>query len=86
MRRKAVEAWSDSLCCSDFQRIMDLPPEGNPGAPVLRRGTQADHLRGVVRTAKAIGDEFRLAYPETVIDWNILMAGAVCHDVGKPFE
>jgi 23S rRNA maturation-related 3'-5' exoribonuclease YhaM len=61
-------------------------PEGDPGAPVLRRGTQADHLRGVVRTAKAIGDEFRLAYPETVIDWNILMAGAVCHDVGKPFE
>jgi 23S rRNA maturation-related 3'-5' exoribonuclease YhaM len=86
MRRKAVEAWSYSLCCSDFQRITDLPPEGNPGAPVLRRGTQADHLRGVVRTAKAIGNEFRLAYPETVIDWNILMAGAVCHDVGKPFE
>jgi 23S rRNA maturation-related 3'-5' exoribonuclease YhaM len=86
MRTKAVEAWSYSLCCSDFQRITDLPPEGNPGAPVLRRGTQADHLRGVVRTAKAIGDEFRLAYPETGIDWNILMAGAVCHDVGKPFE
>ena len=86
MRRKVVEAWSYSLCCSDFQRITDIPPEGNPGAPVLRRGTQADHLRGVVRYAKAIGEEFETAYPEVAIDWTILMAGACCHDVGKPFE
>jgi 23S rRNA maturation-related 3'-5' exoribonuclease YhaM len=86
LREKAIEAWSYSLCCSDFHRIIDLPPEGNPGAPVLRRGTQADHLRGVVRTAKAIAEEFQLAWPETAIDWDILMTGAVCHDVGKPFE
>ena len=86
MRSKVVEAWSYSLCCSDFQRITDIPPEGNPGAPVLRRGNQADHLRGVVRLAKAIAEEFETAYPEVVIDWTVLMAGAVCHDVGKPFE
>jgi 23S rRNA maturation-related 3'-5' exoribonuclease YhaM len=86
LRTKAVEAWSYSLCCSDFMRITEIPPEGNPGAPVLRNGTQADHLRGVVRYTKAIGDEFQRAYPETAIDWNILMTGAVCHDVGKPFE
>jgi 23S rRNA maturation-related 3'-5' exoribonuclease YhaM len=86
IRKKAVEAWSYSLCCSDFQRITDIPPEGNPGAPVLRRGSQADHARGVVRYAKAIGEEFETAYPEVAIDWTILIAGAVCHDVGKPFE
>jgi 23S rRNA maturation-related 3'-5' exoribonuclease YhaM len=86
IRNKAVEAWSYSLCCSDFERITDIPPEGNPGAPVLRRGTQADHLRGVVRYAKAIGVEFETAHPEVVIDWTILMAGAVCHDIGKPYE
>jgi 23S rRNA maturation-related 3'-5' exoribonuclease YhaM len=86
IRTKVVEAWSYSLCCSDFERITDIPPEGNPGSPVLRRGTQADHLRGVVRYAKAIGEEFETAHSEVVIDWTILMAGAVCHDVGKPFE
>jgi 23S rRNA maturation-related 3'-5' exoribonuclease YhaM len=86
LRAKAVEAWSFSLCCSDFTRITEIPPEGNPGAPVLRRGTQADHLRGVVRYAKAIAEEFAASYPEVMIDWNILLAGAVCHDVGKPFE
>lgn len=86
LRAKAVEAWSYALCCSDFGRITDIPPEGNPGAPVLRQGTQADHLRGVVRYAKAIGEEFARAYKQVAIDWDILLAGAVCHDVGKPYE
>jgi len=39
-----------------------------------------------MRYAKAIGKEFETTYPEVVIDWTILMAGAVCHDIGKPFE
>jgi len=86
LRAKSVEAWSHALCCSDFRRITDIPPEGNPGAPVLRKGTQADHVRGVVRYTKAIAEEFARSYPEVNIDWNILMAGAVCHDVGKPYE
>lgn len=86
MRSQAVEAWSYSLCCSDFLRITDLPPEGNPGAPVLKSGTQADHVRGVVRLARTMAEEFEKSYPSAVIDWDILMAGAVCHDVGKPYE
>lgn len=86
IRKKAVEAWSYSLCCSDFQRITDIPPSGNPGGPHLSRGNQADHLRGVVRSAKAIGQEFEAAFPEVMIDWTVLMAGAACHDVGKPYE
>jgi len=87
LRRLCVEAWCHSLSCSGFNRIMDLPPEGNPGAPVLRAGgTQPDHLRGVVRLAAAIAKEFRAAWPDVTIDDNILMAGAVCHDVGKPYE
>ncbi len=86
LRGRVVEAWSHALCCSDFQRITDIPPEGNPGAPVLRQGTQADHVRGVVRLAKAMAEEFERAYPQVVIDWDILLAGALCHDVGKPYE
>jgi 23S rRNA maturation-related 3'-5' exoribonuclease YhaM len=86
LREKVVDAWAYSLCCSDFTRITEIPPDGNPGAPVLRQGTQADHLRGVFRYAKVIALEFEQAYPETRIDWNILLAGAACHDVGKPYE
>jgi putative nucleotidyltransferase with HDIG domain len=86
LRAGVIEAWSYALCCSGFERIADIPPEGNPGAPVLRRGTQADHLRGVVRLTKAMAEEFGRSYPEVAIDWDILMAGALCHDVGKPYE
>ncbi len=86
LRDGAVEAWSHALCCSEFRRITEIPPEGNPGAPVLRGGTQADHLRGVVRLTRAMAQEFEGAYPQVAIDWDILMAGAVCHDVGKPYE
>ncbi len=86
MRAGVVEAWSYALCCSGFGRITDIPPEGNPGAPVLRQGTQADHLRGVVRLAKVMAEEFQQTYPKVAIDWDILLAGALCHDVGKPYE
>lgn len=86
IRARAVEAWGYSLCCSDFQRITDIPPEGNPGAPVLCQGTQADHVRGVVRLTKVIAEEFAQSHPQVVIDWDVLIAGAVCHDVGKPYQ
>jgi hypothetical protein len=58
MRARAEEAWSYALGCSKFHRMTDIPPEGNPGAPMLREGTQADHLRGVGRTAKVIAEQF----------------------------
>jgi 23S rRNA maturation-related 3'-5' exoribonuclease YhaM len=86
IREGVVEAWSHALCCSDFARITDIPPEGNPGSPVLKTGTQADHVRGVFRYAQAIAMEFQQTYPQVYIDWNILLAGAACHDVGKPYE
>ncbi len=67
-------------------RIADIPPEGNPGLSVLKRGTQADHLRGVAHLALAILDEFRRTNPEIVVDRDIRLTGALCHDVGKPYE
>jgi hypothetical protein len=81
-----VEAWSYSLCCSDFKRIRDIPPWGNPNGPILSKGDQTDHLRGVVRTTKVMAEEFEHSHPNVRIDWDVLIAGAVCHDVGKPYE
>src|SRR5215469_11615640 len=45
LRTKAIEAWAHALCESSFQRIRDIPGEGNPGVFTLKRGNQADHLR-----------------------------------------
>ncbi|MEZ2209554.1 MULTISPECIES: HD domain-containing protein [unclassified Sinorhizobium] len=86
MRKNVVEAWSHALCCSEFERIADMPPEGNPGSPVLKAGTQADHVRGVFRYTNLIASEFEQTYPQVRIDWDVLLAGAACHDVGKPYE
>lgn len=86
LRRKAIEAWAVSLAYSSFGRISDIPPEGNPGQSTLKRGTQADHLRGVTHLALAIADEFKATRPECVLDRDVVLTGGLCHDVGKPYE
>jgi putative nucleotidyltransferase with HDIG domain len=86
LRAKTIEAWAYALAESSFSRITDLPPEGNPGTFLVKRGTQADHLRGVTRIAVSIADEFIAAYPEADIDRDVVVAGGLVHDVGKPYE
>jgi putative nucleotidyltransferase with HDIG domain len=86
LRRGAIEAWAFSLAHSSFGRISDILPEGNPGQSTLKRGTQADHLRGVAHLALAIADEFKATRPECVIDRDVVLTGGLCHDVGKPYE
>jgi 23S rRNA maturation-related 3'-5' exoribonuclease YhaM len=78
LRRKAVEAWAFALSHSSFGRISDIEPGGNPGMNVLKRGSQADHLRGVARLALQIVDTFIAQRPEVCINhtyWSV--AGAL---------
>jgi hypothetical protein len=49
-RREAIEAWAVGLSHSSVNRISDIEPDGNPGQNVSRRGSQADHPRGVIPT------------------------------------
>jgi putative nucleotidyltransferase with HDIG domain len=86
LRRKAIEAWAFALSHSSFGRISDIPPGGNPGMNVLKRGSQADHLRGVARLALQIADTFTAQRPEVSINRDVVLCGALCHDVGKCYE
>lgn len=86
LRSKAIEAWTFALAHSSFDRISDIEPGGNPGMNVLKRGSQADHLRGVARLALQIADTFIAQRPEVRIDRDVVLTGALCHDVGKPYE
>ncbi|HTC11479.1 MAG TPA: HD domain-containing protein [Acetobacteraceae bacterium] len=86
LRTKAIEAWAFALAHSSFGRISDIEPGGNPGMNVLKRGSQADHLRGVARLALQITDTFIAQRPEVRIDRDVVLTGALCHDVGKPYE
>ena len=86
LRRQAIEAWAFALSHSSFGRISDIPPGGNPGMNVLKRGSQADHLRGVAKLALQIADTFIVQRPEVCIDRDVVLCGALCHDVGKCYE
>jgi putative nucleotidyltransferase with HDIG domain len=83
---KVVEAWALALASSSFRAIGDIEPSGNPGVNTLRRGRQTDHIRGVTRMALAMAAELQAQLPDLELDRDLLIAGALCHDVGKPWE
>ncbi len=86
LRDQATDAWAIALAQSSFTRIKDIPGEANPGMLVLTRGGQDLHLRGVTRLALSYVDYFADVFPEADIDRDIVVAGGLCHDVGKAFE
>jgi putative nucleotidyltransferase with HDIG domain len=86
LREKVVEAWALALAGSSFGAISEIRPSGNPDTPPLKRGTQTDHIRGVARLAIKLADELTEMFPELNVDRDLLIAGALCHDVGKPWE
>ena len=86
LRAKVVEAWALALAASSFRAIGEIEPSGNPGVNTLRRGSQTDHIRGVTRLAMALADADEAQLPDLEVDRDILIAGALCHDIGKPWE
>jgi 23S rRNA maturation-related 3'-5' exoribonuclease YhaM len=87
LRSRVVEAHALALSETEFDRIEDIPePEEGPGAIPLRFGSQADHYRAVARMAMGIADALEGVLGPLNIDRDILVASALCHDVGKAFE
>jgi putative nucleotidyltransferase with HDIG domain len=83
---RVVEAWALALASSSFRSIGEIEPSGNPGVNTLKRGRQTDHIRGVTRMALALAEQLQAQLPELEVDRDLLIAGALCHDVGKPWE
>jgi putative nucleotidyltransferase with HDIG domain len=86
LREKVVDAWVLALEKSSFKSIREIAPAGNPGVLELKRGDQTDHIRGVTRLAIKIAREMAESYPDLQIDHDIVVAGGICHDIGKPWE
>lgn len=87
LRDKVVEVHALALSETEFERIEDIPePEDIPGATPLRFGDQAGHYRAVTRMALALADALESLYGPLGIDRDILLASALCHDVGKAYE
>lgn len=86
LRDKVVEAWALCLAHSSFNSIDEIEPAANPGVNRLKNGKQSDHIRGVTQLAITVADTFSKLMPNLEVNRDILIAGALCHDVGKPFE
>lgn len=86
LREKVYDAWTLALYQSGFARLEDIPGSGVPGFPAIKGGTQTDHLRGVARMAAAVARELQSLFPHFHIDLDEVIAGGLCHDLGKPFE
>src|SRR6516164_4607728 len=86
LQEKVIDAWVMALSQTKYRAISEVPPWGNPKVFVIKRGSQADHLRGVAHLAVGFADEFKRSWPEIRVNRDIVLAGALCHDVGKPWE
>ena len=86
LRARVYDAWAFSLTTSGFERIEDIPASGNPGTPPMKKGTQADRLRSVARIAMAIVREMEENFEGFHVDMDEVIAGGLCHDLGRPFE
>ena len=86
LRDLTVEAWAYALASSTFSSIRQIPPAGMPGYQEVKHGDQTDHLRGVTRLALGIAKEMQAAYPDLEVDMDIVLSGALLHDVGKAWE
>ncbi|WP_210242870.1 HD domain-containing protein [Pararhizobium mangrovi] len=86
LKAKVLGAWAGALAASGFDRIGDMKPSGNYDSMPLRAGTQADHMRSVTRLAVAMAEEFDSLLPGFKYDRDILIAGGLCHDIGKVWE
>ena len=82
LRRKVLEVWVLALSESSFNSIEEVPgePEIDPSV------NQLTHQRAVARLAWQIADVMEGTMPAIRFDRDVLVAGALVHDVGKAFE
>ena len=81
-----LNAWAAAVASGGYRRIGDMKPSGNYDSKPLITGTQADHLRSVTRIALSMAEEFEKNFPGFTYDRDVLIAGGLCHDIGKVWE
>jgi putative nucleotidyltransferase with HDIG domain len=86
LREKVVELHARALAETPYERIDDIPASGVPESPLMTRGTQADHYRGTTTMALGMARGLEEVLGEIGIDYDLLLAAALVHDVGKAYE
>lgn len=86
LREKVYDAWALALQETGFKSLDDMPGSGVPGVYIMRTGTQADHQRVVANIAVAMAKELQNEFKDFDVDMDEVLAGGLCHDLGKPYE
>ena len=86
LREKVVDAWALALAETEFESLEDIPCSGVPEAPEFPGRTQAHHLRATARLAVAIAETMEELLGPLGLERDELIAGGLCHDLGKPYE
>lgn len=86
LRERVYDAWAMSLSSSGFRRINDMKCDPTPGYAELKNRGQAAHLNGVARIGVAMANGLKDEVPEFDVDMDEIIAGGLCHDLGKPWE
>lgn len=86
LRDKVIDAWVAALEAHGFAQIGEMKPSGNYDSNPLLTGTQCDHMRSVCRLAVKTAEEMAALFPNFRYNRDILIAGALCHDIGKVWE
>lgn len=85
LREQIIDAWALSLQINNYTKIEEMPGSGMPEADSV--GDQSMHINAVVYNALSIYDNLEKAYNMKLgLDRDMLIASAVIHDVGKPYE
>jgi putative nucleotidyltransferase with HDIG domain len=82
LKRKCLETWLRALPESSFHDLTEVPGE-NWIDPNI---SQLDHQRAVARMAVAVADAIEEIVSTIKFDKDVLIVGALVHDVGKVFE
>jgi len=85
-RERLYDAWAMVLEENGYTKIEEMEHSGTPGVFVAESGSQVEHLRGVAKIAIAMTRELMEMFPSFKVDLNEVITGALCHDIGKPFE
>ncbi len=86
LRANVTDAWAAAVASAGFGAIGDMRPSGNYNSAPLKAGTQADHIRSVARLSLKIAEEMDGLFPGFRYDRDLMIAGALCHDIGKVWE
>jgi len=86
LRNGVTDAWVAAIHSSSLRRIGDMKPSGNYDSRPMKSASQADHMRSVARLAVKIAEEMTGLFPGMQVDRDLLVAGCLCHDIGKVWE